>query len=165
MSDLGREWGVWASIAIFAAGVSLSILGGFQLRAKLGVVATQQVLLTQIEALEKRDDAIAAAREKLKEMKSGLPADLDDLLKQEGFQDNVSDSREAVSSLGDGWSVLSREITIRDAVFTDLDRFISTCQSERPPWVATKIVLRSSPFESGRGQAVLTLQALRGQGQ
>ena len=163
MSNPTGKWHILGAAVIFAAGAAVAAVGGAQLYGKMGAVAEQQILLTKVRELALSEETIASARIALNTADVGTPANIDSLLTEAGLDQNVSDSREAVIDMGGGWSVLTREITISDVVLTDLDQFLASCQKGRPPWVAVNISLRSSPFESGRAQAVLKMQALRSQ--
>jgi hypothetical protein len=162
MSSLLRHRAIVVSAVIFLAGVICAGLGLQSLRSKLGTISENHILESRLTIFESQLSEIDDAKAALSGMESRVPADLDDSLSEFGLLEKVTESRDSVQSLGDGWSALSREISLGDVVLGDLDRFVRQAQQLRPPWVLVKVEVRSSPFESGRGQVVLTMQALRG---
>ncbi len=160
-----RRWIIVAAFAIFITGAASAVWGIASMKSKMATISKQQLLLMRLNDLERRAGAIDDARQALEALGSRTPADIDDLIRKAGFTDKVTDSRDGLDNAGKGWSILTREAALSDVVLSDLDAFFAICQDGRPPWTLTKIVVRSSPFESGRGQAVFTLQALRGKSQ
>ena len=147
--------------AVFACGIAVSGIGVVQMRKAASRIEDDMALLGRLSILEERLSSVEAAKEALKSLESSVPSDFDAIMRGAGLHEKVTDSRSEVASLGDGWSVLTHEVTFSDIVLTDLEGFVSECSAVRPPWVLTQISLRSSPFESGRARATLTMQALR----
>lgn len=165
MTSARRKATLAVAIVIFLVGFFHAVWSIASIRNSIEEISRQQLLVTRLADLESKVAAIDEARNVLDAVETRIPADMDKLLQSAGLADKVTDSREAISNAGQGWSVLVRELSLNDVVLSDLNGFFAVAQAGRPPWTLTKIVVRSSPFESGRGQVVLTMQSLRGKSQ
>lgn len=162
MNAFKRYWFLAFGIVIFVAGLISAATGIIALRAKGEELSFAEGLLRRIVILEQEASSVDIAKILLDEMESRTPVDLDVLIQKAGLAGNARDVRDSVDRLNDKWSVITKELTFADVVFSDLENFLADCRQSRPPWVATRISVQSSPFESGRGQVSISLQALRG---
>ena len=161
MSGFARKWSILFAGLVLLGGLVSAGQGIAALRSKMAVLSTNRLLERRLALFEDQLREIEEAKAAINHLESRAPADLDTALRKFGILEKVTDSRDVVESLGDGWAALSKEISIADVVLADIDSFILSAQQMQPPWMLVKVQVRSSPFESGRGQAVLTMQALR----
>lgn len=163
MSTSQMRWLLLCACLVFGLGFASSIWAVQKLREMKIEVIGQAALMDRLDAIESKTEAIEMAKAKILDVSgaASAPASLEDLMKTHGISDVVSDSREALTGLGDGWFVQTRELSLNDSVLADVDRFSAACSQLRPPWTLMKIDIRSSSIESGRGQVLLTLQQLK----
>ena len=161
MSGFAKKWSILLAGLVMLGGLVSAGQGIAALRSKMARLSTNRLLAIRLALFEDQLREIEEAKAAINQLESRAPADLDSSLRKFGLLEKVTDSWDVIQSLGDGWSALSREISIADVVLTDLDSFILSAQQMQPPWMLVKVQIRSSPFESGRGQVVLTMQALR----
>lgn len=162
MTAFKKYWYLFLSLSIFAAGVLSAAFGIPAIRTKGDRLSLTAALLGRMIAIEERSGAVERAVKVLDSMARKAPEDLEILIKQAGLEDKVGDKRNSVDRIDDRWSVIVSELSFSDVILSDIDRFISDCRKCRPPWVVEKVTVKSSPFESGRGQVSLSMQALRG---
>jgi len=151
-----------AALLLCGAGLLSGILVSVRLYQSHAEIQRRKGLLGRLSVLESRLSEIDRAKTALDLEESKPPADLEEFLRIAGLSEKVTDSNTSLQSLDDGWSVITRQLSLSDVVMADLDSFIIECHRAKPAWVLSEISLRSSPFESGRAQAALSLQALRG---
>ncbi len=161
MRAVTSRWTSAIAVLVFSGGICAAAWGSALLNRRMTDIERAQALLNRLKALEARLDSIEEAKEHLDTLETSSPVDLDLIIKDAGLTETVADSESGVSSLDDGWSVITRQIVLSDVILTELDDFAVMCHQARPPWVLTEVSLKSSPFESGRAKATVTLEALR----
>ncbi len=62
--------------------------------------------------------------------------------------------------LGDGWTVLSEDVTFNDADFSTVSAFLAAAEDVRPPWRAASCAFTASA-QPGRGRVALVMESLR----
>ena len=85
----------------------------------------------------------------------GDPVSLAPLLKECLPGISVLDPRESRTAIAAGWTLLQKEVNLRDAPLAGVMEFVSRAENSNPPWRLARCVVRASPKGPGRGQVLL----------
>jgi hypothetical protein len=89
------------------------------------------------------------------------PVILADLLKAKFSTYRSDHTRASRQSTVPGWVVKQQEVELDNVPFKDVMVFVKEAEAGRPPWRLQKCVFKASSRSSGKGQVVLTMQALK----
>lgn len=137
----------------------------------LGIMAAKDALavgagnLKALHALERDVGRYKNAKQQFETLPGGARiVPISEIIATSAISNRVSDARDIRVKVGDGWSMLQKEIVLNEVNIRDAVEFVRKAETVRPPWWLKKIVIRSSARDAGFGQVILTVETLEKSG-
>ena len=102
----------------------------------------------------------AAAIKMFEALPDPHPVQLADLLKRSLSGEKYEISEQPSQATIEGWQVIRREVTLPEIQLAKLGAFLTTAETQRPPWKLVSCRIVPIGARSGTGRVSLTLDAL-----